>query len=170
MCDFWCDVLSTVAGGAFLAFCAWLKARVPEVAGVWTFEIVTTESAYNPYRGLKIKYIVLLSQRGADVTGVAEKVYEVRADGSEHEYIGVGRRRAEVAGGLVGNLFQKKRFQFLLREYGVKREFATIHNLVMASDNRDKLEGNFISSAANSSGTSTWVRGIGKYNFKLAVD
>src|SRR5690348_3809824 len=107
----------------------------------------------------------MLSQHGSEIAGVAEKVYERRPDGSEYEYSGRGRKRSEISGGLRGNPFQKKVFQLLFREGGHLRDYASIHEVRF--DHAQMLKGSFTSTAANSQGTSGWVRGIGAYNFKL---
>lgn len=163
--DFWVSTTAGIASGALLAGAAWLLARVPNISGTWTVRVVTQESAFNPYKNLVVIYIAMISQHGSEVTGIAEKVFEKRIDGSEHEYVGVGRKRSEIEGGLRGNIFQKKRFQIIFREAGHLRDYASIHEVHLEHSNL--LAGTFTSTAANSRGTTKWSRGIGAYNFKL---
>lgn len=165
MDDFWINTAAGIASGSLLAGAAWFLAKVPNISGTWTVRVVTQESAYNPYTNLVVTYIVMLAQHGSEVTGIAEKVFEKRADGSEYEYVGIGRKRSEIDGGLRGNIFQRKNFQLIFREAGQLRDYTSIHEAHL--EHSDLLAGTFTSTAANSRGTTTWSRGIGAYNFKL---
>lgn len=166
MCSLGLDVLSGVLVGAILAVSALWRARVPNFSGVWTLTTTTQESAWNKYKELQTTYIVMLSQNGATLDGVAEKVYEIRSDGSRHEYVGHGRMKSEISGGLSGNVFQRKTFQLIFREEGLHRTFVSTHNIEKRKHG-DMWSGSFVSTAANSSGTTKWIKGIGTYNFSL---
>ena len=109
MKEFLLDVAAGISSGAVLAGAAWWLARVPNISGTWTVQVTTQSSTWNPYKGLTVTYIAMLSQHGSELTGIAEKVFEKRADGSEYEFVGAGRKRSEISGGLRGNVFQKKR-------------------------------------------------------------
>lgn len=162
---FWAGALQNTLGGVAVGGLAFMLARVPSLSGVWTVRTKCAESSYNPYIGLELTYIVMISQRGADMTGIAEKVFERRSDGSEHEHVGKGRKRSEITGGLSGLAIQRKRFELLFREGGELRDYATVHTL--RKHHRDCYKGKFVTTAANSSGTSVWTKGIGNYSFKL---
>lgn len=161
---FFLDFSAGVLSGLVVGATAWLIARVPNITGTWTLHATTQSSAYNPYRKLEVTYIVMLTQHGSQIDGIAEKVYERRADGSRYEYVGVGRKRSEVSGGLRGNLFQRKKFHLMMRESGDRRDYASIHQF--RKEHKDLLLGEFTSTAANSQGTTKWTRGIGAYNFE----
>ena len=162
--SFGLDVLSGVVAGAVLAIGALWRARVPNFSGVWTLTTTTEKSAWNPYRELRTTYIVMLSQNGTVLEGVAEKVYEIRPDGTRYEHIGIGRMKSEVSGGLSGNIFQKKKFRHDFREEGINRTFVSTHS-IEKKEHDDMWSGRFVSTAANSSGATKWVSGLGKYNF-----
>lgn len=163
MYEFWINTTAGITSGIILAALAWMLARIPNVTGTWTVRVLTQDSANNPYQNLEVTYIAMLSQHGSEVSGIAEKVYERRPDGTEHEYIGATRMRSEITGGLKGNIFQRKEFHLLFREGGQLRDYASIHEIRRV--HADMLRGDFTSTAANSHGTTRWVRGIGKYNF-----
>ncbi len=65
---FWLSVLysllATIAGGGFLALVFfWLKEKVfplPVITGQWFFEITTTETAFNPFKGMILHYEAML--------------------------------------------------------------------------------------------------------------
>lgn len=166
ICSLILDVLGGVLAGAILAIGALWRARVPNISGVWTLTTTIQRSAWNPYKELQTTYLVMLSQNGTTLDGVAEKVYEVRRDGSRHEYIGHSRKKSEVSGGLSGNVFQRKTFQLIFREEGLHRTFVSTHS-IEKKEHDDMWSGSFVSTAANSSGTTKWIKGIGKYNFSL---
>jgi len=149
------DVLGSLASTFLLGVVALLRARVPNLSGVWTVTTTVNSTAWNPYRGMSVTYIVMLSQTGTTIEGVAEKVHEVLSDGGRREYVGVHRLRSEVTGGLVGNIFQKKEFQLIFREQGELRNFVSTHRMSLVAGS-DLMRGNFTSTAANSSGAERW--------------
>lgn len=55
------SLLSTIIGGGFLTFLFfWLREKVfplPDITGRWYFEMLTENSAYNPYKGMVLRYV-----------------------------------------------------------------------------------------------------------------
>lgn len=150
---------SAVAGVAF-----W-RARVPDLSGVWTMNVHVQKTDYNPYRGMKLTYIVMLSQSGGQLSGVAEKVHEVSKLNPDpgYHYQKSGRMHSAVSGGIFGNLFQKKKFQLIINEAGKERSY--ISTLELRVEHKDTFKGSYVSTASNASGTVTLTRGIGRYGF-----
>lgn len=156
-------IIQNAVGGAIatgsLALFAYWRARVPDVSGVWTMEVNVQESDYNPFIGMKLTYIVMLTQRAGDLEGVAEKVHEVsKINPAGYFYQKHGRMHSDVKGGVKGNVFQRKVFQLLLREQGQNRKFISTADLRVKHGNL--LKGTYISTAANSSGLITLTRGV----------
>jgi len=158
--------VNIVAASVF-ALVAWYLARIPDLTGAWTFELTISESTRPDYRGLKVVYVALISQDGQSINGVAEKVYECGADGKEYKYPPKGRMRSEIVGGLRGNVFQSREFHLLLREQGQIRPYATIQQVRKVRG--DRLQGAFVSTAANSKGDCVWTRGL-KHEFQNGLD
>lgn len=157
-------VLQNALGGVIAACSigavAYYRARVPDVSGVWTMEVTVQKTDYNPYRGMKLSYIVILTQRYGELEGVAEKVHEIskKNPAPGYHYQKHGRMHSDVKGGVRGNIFQEKDFQLLLREQGQHRRF--ISTVSLKVDNENVLRGSYNSTAANSSGVVVLTRGV----------
>jgi len=148
-----------VATGSLGALAYW-RARVPDVSGVWTMEVHIQNSDYNPYLGMRLTYIMMLTQRSGDLEGVAEKVREISKKNPAPGifYQKHGRMHSDVKGGVKGNIFQRKDFQLLLREKGENRNFITTVNARVV--HRGLLKRSYVSTAANKSGTVVLTKGI----------
>lgn len=159
--NFLYSFLATVLGGAFLAFLFfWVKEKVfpvPRVVGRWFFEVHTIDSTYNPYKGMKLRYIAMLWREGNRIEGTIEKIHEKSSTG-ERDYDGRNRTRGEVKGFIEKNYFSKDRVVLHIVEDGHGRESTSLYELVVYSD--DKMEGTFSSMVASSSGTVTWQRDV----------
>ena len=73
-------VVGTVVGGLFLTVLYFALAqkllRLPRLSGIWILESVVSETKYNPFRGMVLRYKILLLQDETRLHGTAEKVYE----------------------------------------------------------------------------------------------
>ncbi|MGV8862603.1 MAG: hypothetical protein ACOH2O_08720 [Pseudomonas sp.] len=71
------DVLATVIGGGLLALVFFLIKekffRYKDMDGSWIFEQMTLSSAYNPFKGMMVRYLVLIARDGNKLYGSAEK-------------------------------------------------------------------------------------------------
>jgi len=89
--DFLSNFVATVAGGALLTFIFFfLKEKVfpfPDVAGMWFFQVTTLETAYNPYKNMKLQYVAVIWREGSRVRGTVEKMHETSSTG-ERDYVG----------------------------------------------------------------------------------
>lgn len=96
------DILATVIGGGLLALIFFiLRERVYktiDLDGSWTYDQKTEISAYNPYKDMTVRFLILLSRDGNTIYGSAEKIYDKTADGKERTYQGKYRTIAKING------------------------------------------------------------------------
>jgi hypothetical protein len=74
------NALGTVIGGLFLTVLYFTLGqkilRPPRLSGVWVLESTVSQTKYNPFKGMVLRYKILLLQDGTKLHGTAEKVYE----------------------------------------------------------------------------------------------
>ena len=75
----WLAVMAAVV--AFVATCisiySFVKPALAEdLIGRWRLDLVIESTDFNPYHGLKVGYIVYLSQDGSTLSGIGEKWWE----------------------------------------------------------------------------------------------
>ncbi len=159
--------LATVVGGLLLAFVFFLLNdfcfRLPALSGLWTFESETQKTAYNPYKGMKLTYLVLLWQEGHAIYGSGEKVRE-NVGGVVRAYTGAQRSRVEIRGYLTKRYIKKSEIVLHFYEHGEKRQSSTIQTLKIISKSR--MEGTYASTIANSSGMTHWSRSVEGLSFE----
>ena len=83
------NALGTVCGGLFLTLLYFVFGhyifRPPQLGGSWAFDATIEHTKYNPFRGMLVRYKILLIQNGLTLTGTAEKTYENSREAcSEH--------------------------------------------------------------------------------------
>ncbi|MDQ1064428.1 hypothetical protein B8X02_00670 [Stenotrophomonas rhizophila] len=159
------DVLTNVLAAAVLGTAAMLRARVPDVSGVWTL----TRYGQGPERHAEAVYLVMLSQNGVRVEGVAECVQCRVGNGPLRLLPGRERPRVEVSGGLYGSVFHRKRFRLLFRESARRQGSIATHGMDRRESD-DHWHGSYILSAGGRSGDSEWRRGQGAHDFAVASD
>jgi hypothetical protein len=150
----------TVIGGVLLAplffFVREFVVPLPALSGCWTFETETESTSYNPYKGMKLTYRVMVWQEGCVICGSAEKVAET-AQGVTRTYTGKYRPRADVRGYLTKRYLGKSSVVLHFKEQGEIRESSAVQTLQISNNNN--LEGQYASTAADSSGRVKWARG-----------
>lgn len=153
------NIFATVIGGLLLALVFFSIKEyffsIPNLVGNWIFEIVTARSDYNPYRGMLLRYYVLLWQEGNQIKGTGEKIYEKTSE-HEQEYVGDKRSRIEINGYLTKKYFSKDLILIHYDEENEVRKSSTIHNLSIKDTST--MNGFFVSTIANQQGQSTWTR------------
>jgi hypothetical protein len=166
MMEFVVAVGETLVGGVALALLFfWFSDHVfklPQMSGLWRFELTTQETSYNPYRGMKLTYLVLLSQEGPALHGSGEKVGEDVA-GVVRTYTGADRSRIEIRGYITKRYFGSSSVVLHYREVSPSRESSSMHTLAIESDR--SMSGSFDSTIANSAGVACWKRGAGDLTF-----
>ena len=153
------EILATVIGGVVLSLMFFVFSdfihTTPNLSGRWYFVNETRSTSYNPFRGLKVTYTVLLTQEGAKVFGTGEKI-EDELDGKSTRYSGQDRVHITVSGYLQNNFLLKDTLNIHYVEQGRARSSSTLHNLVRFSDTA--MGGEFFSTIADSEGSVSWSR------------
>lgn len=157
--NFMYSLLATVIGGGTLAFLFfWIREKIfplPQITGRWFFDMHTLNSAYNPYKGMTLRYIAMLWREGSRIEGTVEKIYENSSTG-EREYVAKNRTRGVVQGYVQKNYFSKDRVVLHVIEEGHGRESTNFHDLIVKSG--DEMAGSFSSMIANQDGEVKWQR------------
>ncbi|MBQ4857040.1 hypothetical protein [Pseudoalteromonas sp. MMG007] len=152
------NVLATVTGGAILTFIFFLLREkcfpIPNISGVWYVENTTESSAYNPYKGMTLDYIIMFWCEGCKVSGTAEKVHEDSVNINK-DFIGKDRKRSNVNGYIQKNYFSKDKVTLHLVEDGFGRVSTYSYELIVT---RKGMVGTFSSMVADQKGKSTWTR------------
>lgn len=158
--SFLSDVIATVVGGAFLTLLFFLLREKVfcfiDLNGSWVYEQTTMTSDYNPYKGMVLRYLVLLARDGNRIYGSAEKVHEKTPDGNEKEYVGEDRSHAEITGHIEKRYFSKDVISIHITEDGERRVSSTFQ--VLECDSNNQLQGRFSSTIANQVGAVKWSR------------
>lgn len=153
------EVLATVIGGVVLSLMFFVFSdfihTTPNLSGRWYFVNETQSTSYNPFKGLKVTYTVLLTQEGDKVFGTAEKIKD-ELDGTATRYFGKERVQVKVSGYLKNNFLMKDTLNIHFVEHGRDRTSSTLHNLVRFSDR--SMGGEFFSTIADSEGSVSWSR------------
>ena len=177
MCEILKGVAVTTLSGLILAFVFFvLKEFVfptPSIGGFWYFETETEETVYNPYRKMILGYEVALMRKGNDISGSAEKSYEITHNGQRKEYIGDERTHATIEGLIEKRVLSRDRVSIQLLEKGKNRDSSTVFDLKIRRKwpklkivrkfpfiacMKLHMEGYFNSTVAKSSGSVTWQR------------
>lgn len=157
--SFLSDLLATLLGGVILAILFfWFREKIfplPEVTGRWYFEMHTTNTAYDPYKDMVLRYIAMLWCEGHRIEGTAEKIYENSSTG-EREYVGKHRTRSRVEGYIEKNYLGKDRLFLHLVEDGHGRESTNFFELEVGA--KGTMSGSFSSMVANQDGAVVWQR------------
>lgn len=128
------NTIGTVLGGLLFLSLVYYLVRdrlfsLPNVNGRWVFEALTVRSAYGPYIGKRLRFVVLLAQEADRISGTGEKVLEISQNG--------WRPFVE----------------------GEQRNSSTLHQVTCrASTGTMVLVGTFDSTASDQSGVTTWSR------------
>jgi len=159
MNGFWAGVAATVLGGVLLAFLFFLSKeklfRLPQITGRWYFQMNTGETAYNPYKGMVLRYVAMLWREGSRVEGTVEKIYE-RSSTGERSFVGDNRTRGTASGYIEKNYLGPDRLYLHVVEDGHGRESSNFYELVSFSDS--SMSGTFFSMVADQAGTVKWQR------------
>jgi Transglycosylase len=149
------NAVGTVVGGLFLTvlyFALGQKLlRPPRLSGAWILESTTSETEFNPYKGMVLRYQVLLLQDGTKVHGTAEKTYE-RSD-KVRVFTGVSRTTAVLDGTIEKAYGSRSTVVLHVVEEGKRRPFSwMVEARCQSFGRRMHLVGRFSSTASDSSG------------------
>jgi len=151
--------IGSIIGGLFLAIIFFtLKEyifRLPNLNGHWELNTTINKTSYNTYKGLELKYHVVLFRLDNKIKGTGEKIEEIKIDKSVQKYVGDKRTTILIEGSLARRYFSRSQITMHIIEEGRSRESSSIHELKLYK-NPTLLSGTFFSTAADSSGTSSW--------------
>lgn len=151
--SFYADILATLVGGIILAILFFFSREVlfpiPNITGKWYLKMETENTAYNPYRGMVLIYVIIIWREGNSLRGSAEKIYENSTTG-ERSYEGKNRTRAVIDGYIEKNYFSKDKVYLHSVEKGHGRESTNFYELMVEKDK--KLKGKFNSMVASQDG------------------
>jgi hypothetical protein len=155
------NIIGTVIGGFVFTIILFVLREyvftIPNCNGYWKLESKTTQSAYNPYVNLLIRYHVLLYQVGNKIKGSGEKIEEENASTNHRQkYTGANRVQLIIEGSLSKKYFSRSIMTIHIIEQG-SRTSSSVYFLKY-NFFRKNFNGNFFSTAADSSGSSNLVR------------
>jgi len=157
--SFYSDLAATILGGAILTFLFFLIKEkcfpLPRIAGQWYLEQLTKNTAYKPYDGMILRYVVMLWCDGNRLEGSAEKIYENSSNG-ERRFIGIDRTRGTVCGYIEKKIFEKDRIYLHVVEVGHGRE--STHFYELAYNSNGTMNGTFSTTVAEQDGSARWQR------------
>lgn len=157
--SFWSDIIATVLGGMALTLLFFFAKEklfpLPHLTGRWYIEQLTQNTAYKPYAGMILRYVVMLWREGNRIEGTAEKIYEKSSTG-ERPFVGTNRTRAAVFGYVEKKYLGKDRVYLHVVEDGHGRE--STHYYDLAIDDPDIMSGTFTSMVADQDGLVKWQR------------
>ena len=157
--SFLSDIVATLIGGVILALIFfWSREKLfpmPNVTGLWYFEMQTVHTSYDPYTEMVLRYVAMLWREGNSIEGTVEKIYENSSTG-ERKYIGDNRTRGQIDGYIEKNYFGKDRVFVHMIENGHGRESTNLYELTV--DAKGSMTGTFNSMVAEQDGLVKWQR------------
>jgi len=149
----WVDIIATLVGGIGLTLLFFVAREklfpLPRITGRWYMEVVTVNTAYNPYQGMTLRYVIMIWREGSSLKGSAEKIYENSSTG-EREFVGKNRTRAILEGYIEKNYLGKDRVYLHSVENGHGRESTNFYDFLVCSES--EMIGEFNSMVANQDG------------------
>lgn len=160
MCELLINILGTIIGGLILTFSLFLINEFifpkKNLTGEWQTITQTKKTTYNPYIDLKIEYQIHLIQKGYELSGSGEKVKDIMPNGEETVFKREKRVNIDIDGYFERRYFRKSKVYLNITEEGRIRESRSTYVLTLKTKNT--LLGNFISTAADSSGIVNMTR------------
>lgn len=157
--SFFPSFIATVFGGIVLTFLLfWVREKffqTVDISGRWYFMTTTVDSAYNPYKGMKLQYVAVIHREGNAIYGTTEKIYESSLEG-EKEYIGKDRRRGTIKGSFEKFYLGKDKVSLHSIENEFSRKSTNFYELLIEDENN--MKGYFTSMIADQTGEVTWQR------------
>lgn len=156
---FFPDIIAGIISGILLTYIFFLlreKVFKPlDIDGSWIYEQTTTSTAYIPYEGMVLRYLVLIARSGNSIYGSAEKIYEKSKNG-EMDYDGPQRTLVRITGHIERNYLGKDKISIHIEEAGKLRDSSTIH--VLHLEENGTLIGRFASTISNQQGHVKWTK------------
>ena len=154
------DIISnSIAGLIIIIIIFFYKEKISSItdcSGVWYLKTITKETAYNPYMDMTLVYKMVVLQKGQELEGTIEKIYENTSKNISKEYIGKERIRSKFKGYIERNYFGADKISIHIIENGTDRESTSFQKVISKCSN--VLEGEFESTAGDSKGICIWQR------------
>ena len=158
--QFWSDVLSNGLAGIALTIIFffirdWIRRR-NNISGKWIITEKIIDSNYRPYIGMKLISTLNLLHYQDNIFGTGEKVSETTLENGELNYPHEKRTKYSIQGSFDWRLSGRNIYRLHLTNHGNIRTTSAL--LTVKRITRNRLEGSFISEAAESIGTVTLER------------
>lgn len=154
------NVVGTIIGGLLLTLLLFLLNEFifnkKNLTGEWDSNLEITKSGYNLYKGLIIKFKIHLIQKGYEISGSGEKIKEIYPEGKENIYQRDKRVIISVEGYYERKFFAKSIIYLNICEEGTQRQTRATYKLYLK--NKNNLEGEFITTAADAKGKIKFTR------------
>lgn len=125
--------------------------RKINLTGEWVTTIKIEKTSYKPFENLTVEYKIHLIQKGYELSGSGEKIKDIKPDGTQTVFLRENRVILEVDGYFERKYFARNKIYLNINEEGRKRETRATYFLKF--QNHNDLQGTFISTAADASGT-----------------
>ncbi len=154
------DIFSnSIAGLIIIIIIFFYKEKISSItdcSGVWYIKTITKETKYNPYMDMVLVYKMIVLQKGQELEGTIEKIYENSLKDGSKEYIGKDRIRSKFKGYIERNYFGADKISIHIIENGTDRESTSFQKIISKCSN--VLEGEFESTAGDAKGICIWQR------------
>lgn len=155
------DILNPIIAGIILAVLFFLMRdhinKRTNLSGKWKMYETTLGSDYNPYLGMKLVSTVNILHSEKNILGSGEKISELTIKSGEKTYTPEERTKYSIQGNYEWKLWRKDVIKLIYQHKNINgREVTSFIHLKKIKKGR--LEGWFISEAADSSGTVTLIK------------
>lgn len=154
------NILASIISAILITviFTFWSDSEYKEynLTGHWILKSIIKNSSLKAYKNMELDYYVHIIQSNDDIILKAEKIKEKTINGGVKEYYGENRTFLECKGRKKYNYFSKNKLVLNCKEIGKIRKSTIILDLEI--NQRDKIVGNFMSSASNSNGIIEIIR------------
>ncbi len=156
------DIFNPIIAGIILALLFFLIRdhinKKTNLSGKWKMYETTLGSDYNPFLGMKLVSTINILHSEKNILGSGEKISETTLKSGEKIYTPEERTKYSIQGNYEWKLLRKDVIKLIYQHKNTKgRDVASFIHLKKMKKGR--LEGWFISEAANSSGTVTLIKG-----------
>jgi hypothetical protein len=151
----WANFFGGLGLAALLFFIRETFRPKQNLSGEWIVENTVTNTAYNPYVGMRVIWKVHILQNQYSITGSGEKIKEIGPDGTDFEYEPAKRDAVELTGYVERNYFKRNVIFINSIQVGRLRRSRATYALNWA---KDALTGTFATTAGDAKGPSVFKR------------
>lgn len=133
-----------------------IPANEIDLSGTWYMQTTTKKTSHNQFKDLSIRYELFLTQDEKGITANGNKISEVFR-GNVHEHSGKAKTPIRLTGSLSTDEFGQTSIKLSGEEDGLQRQAIAI-SFQLRMLNSSRISGTWSSNAANSKGTTVWIR------------